>query len=61
MYVDPHLQAEACGFSSSVSKQHYCVPAHALQVELCVITSMTTTKINKPALWSQFKKGKDVF
>lgn len=61
MYTDSHLQAEACGFSCSISKQQGCVPAHALQVELCVVTSKMTTKFTKAALWSQLKKGKDVF
>lgn len=61
MSVNPHLQAEARGFSCSVSKQQWCVPAHALKVELCVATSKTTRKFIESALWSQFKKGKDVF
>lgn len=62
LYTDPHhLQTEACGFFCSISKQQGCVPAHALQVEVCVVTSKMTTKFTKAALWSQLKKGKDVF
>lgn len=53
MWVDPCLQSGAHGFSHSVSEQQWCVPAHALQVELCALTSKTTTKSIKSALWSQ--------
>lgn len=50
MYTDPHLQTEAHGFSCSISKQQGCVPAHALQVDLCVASSKMTTKFTKAAL-----------